>query len=85
MSRPLREKSVNDRLVGMAAPEKYTEIEQKLGQSLRGLISQRRDEGVAWRRIALEVSARTGVDITGETLRVWHQGISPVESPASAA
>jgi hypothetical protein len=69
----------------MAAPEKYTEIEQKLGHPLSDLIEPRRREGVAWRRIALEVTARTGIDITGETLRVWHQGLAPRTTGGRAA
>ncbi len=62
----------------MAFPEKYSEIEQKLGQPLAELIAERRSAGVAWRRIAIEITARTGVDVTGETLRIWHHGITPI-------
>lgn len=68
----------------MAVPEKYTEIERKLGTPLADLIQSRRAEQVAWRRIALEVTARTGVDITGETIRVWYQGRPQVVSAGAA-
>ena len=58
----------------MSTPQ-YTEIEQKLGSPLAALVGQRRAEGLSWRKLALEITERTGVDVTGETLRVWHQGI----------
>jgi hypothetical protein len=70
----------------MAQPSKrYLEIEERLGQSLADLIASRRGEGIAWRRIALEVTARTGIDVTGESLRMWFQGREPVATRASAA
>lgn len=58
----------------MSTPQ-YTEIEQKLGSSLAALVGKRRAEGISWRKIAIEVGDRTGIDVAGETLRVWHQGI----------
>lgn len=58
----------------MSTPQ-YTEIEQKLGSSLAELVGERRADRVSWRKIAIEITEKTGVDITGETLRVWHQGI----------
>jgi hypothetical protein len=70
------------RLVGMALPpdSKYRQIEQALGEPLLPLLDERRNRGVAWRRIAVEITVRTGIDIAGETLRVWHQGIAPVNA-----
>lgn len=68
----------------MAAAEKYSEIEEKLGHPLADLIEPRRSAGVSWRRIALEVFTRTGIDVAGETLRVWHQGLAP-RTPGRAA
>lgn len=55
----------------MAFPEKLPEIERKLGSPLADLVAERRSASVSWRRIAQEVLARTGVDVTGETIRVW--------------
>lgn len=69
----------------MAAPEKYTEIELKLGEPLSDLLGRRRADGLSWRRIAMEITARTQIDIAGETLRVWHQGITPIAAKAGAA
>jgi hypothetical protein len=61
----------------MSSPQ-YTEIEQKLGSSLADLVGQRRAEGLSWRKIAVEITDRTGVDVAGETLRIWHVGIAPM-------
>lgn len=66
----------------MAPPTKYVEIEQKLGEPLAKMIAARRAGSVSWRRIAIEITARTGIDIAGETLRVWTDGISAVGSAA---
>ena len=46
-------------------------IEERLGEDLAKFISTRRT-GTAWRLIAVELSQKTGVDITGEALRNWH-------------
>lgn len=62
----------------MALPTKYTEIEQKLGEPLARMIAARRASNVSWRRIAIEITARTGIDVAGETLRVWTEGITAV-------
>lgn len=59
----------------MANLPRHIEIERKLGSSLAALVEERRTSGISWRKIAIEVTARTGVDVAGETLRVWHQGI----------
>lgn len=69
----------------MALPIKYREIEQRLGERLADMIAARRAGNVSWRRIAMEVNARTGVDIAGETLRVWTEGVSPAGSRRGAA
>lgn len=79
----LRYEFGNAKLLGMSTPQ-YTEIEQKLGSSLAQLVGERRAAGISWRKIAVEITARTGVDVTGETLRVWHQGI-PARAAGSAA
>lgn len=66
----------------MALPPKYVEIEQKLGEPLAKMIATRRAGNVSWRRIAIEITARTGIDIAGETVRVWTDGISAVGGAA---
>lgn len=63
-------------------PKLYADLEAKLGEPLAALIEQRRGQATSWRRIAVELTARTGIDITGETLRVWHQGRAPVAATA---
>lgn len=60
----------------MSTPtEMYAEIEQALGTPLVELVNQRRAARVSWRLIAIEITERTGVDVAGETLRIWHLGI----------
>lgn len=51
--------------------ELYEKVEANLGEPLRDYVAKRRGDRASWRRIALEVTARTGIDITGEALRVW--------------
>lgn len=48
-------------------------IEDRLGESLAVLIETRRAEGRSWSRIASELNTLTGIYITGEALRKWHQ------------
>lgn len=50
-------------------------IEERLGEPLADYLTAQRAAGVAWRRIAIGVTERTGIDITGEWLRVWHVGL----------
>lgn len=73
----LHNESGNAKLIGMSTPQ-YIEIEQKLGSPLADLVGKRRAEGISWRKIAIEIGDRTGVDVAGETLRIWHVGITPV-------
>lgn len=40
-------------------------------EPLERFVRSRRGEGMAWRRIAVELYDRTGVDITHESLRSW--------------
>ncbi len=64
-------------------PDRYIEIEQKLGESLAGYVNSRRAVGMSWRRIANDILLSTGEDISYESLRMWFQGRSPVSgSPA---
>lgn len=62
---------------------RYLLIEDRLGEPLSRFISERRGRDISWRRIALEITQRTAVDITGEMLRVWHQGL-PATQPVAA-
>ena len=55
----------------------YTDIETKLGEPLAAYLSQRREQGTSWRRIAVELTVRTGIDVAGETLRLWHRDRTP--------
>lgn len=57
----------------------YEQVETRLGEPLRTYVDSRREAGRSWRRIALEVTARTGIDITGEALRVWFVVRRPVD------
>lgn len=50
-------------------------IEDRLGESLAEFIAARRP-ATAWRRIAIEIGQRTQVDVTGEALRIWYQGVT---------
>lgn len=68
----------------MTVTKQYAEIEERLGQPLADLVSTRRAERLSWRRIALEITTRTGVDIAGETVRVWHQGRDPIVAVTSS-
>lgn len=51
----------------------YEQVEAKLGEPLHRYVVTRRSTTppTSWRRISLEITARTGIDITGEALRVW--------------
>lgn len=51
----------------------YDTVEAKLGEPLDGYVTARRrtEPPTSWRRIGVEITARTGIDITGEALRVW--------------
>lgn len=59
-------------------PKLYADVEAELGEPLAQFVARHRASGVSWRRIANAIIDRTGIDITGETLRVWSQGRAPV-------
>lgn len=48
----------------------YQLIEAKLDEPLADFIAARRPDK-PWRLIAIELTHRTGVDVTYETVRVW--------------
>jgi len=50
-------------------------IEERLGESLADYITAQRTLGLAWRRVAIGITQRTGIDVTGEWLRIWHQRV----------
>lgn len=64
-------------------PDRYIEIEQKLGEPLATYVRTRRDRGISWRRIANEILLSTGEDISYESLRMWIQGRAPVSGDAA--
>ena len=47
-------------------------IEEKLGVTLSLWLAVRRDRGDSWQRIAHDVKTATGVDVSRESLRLWH-------------
>lgn len=49
-----------------------TLIELRLGTDLTGFISRERAAGKGWRPIATEISERTGIQVSHETVRKWH-------------
>jgi hypothetical protein len=61
-------------------------MEAKLGEPLAEFIAARRP-GTAWRLIAIELTRRTGIDVTYETVRGWslaagQRGEQPVSGAA---
>ena len=62
--------------------ERAIEVEELLGISLAEFVGNRRAARKSWRLIALDITSRTGIDITGETVRVWCQGREPLINPA---
>jgi hypothetical protein len=61
-----------------STPKLYAEIEGKLGEPLGAFVAGRRRAEASWRGIAAEIFERTGIRVSYEALRVWHQGIAPV-------
>jgi hypothetical protein len=56
-------------------------IEAKLGEPLAEFIAARRPD-TAWRLIAIELTNRTGVDVTYETVRAW--GLAATDASVGA-
>lgn len=81
MSLLLTGKSAIGKVLDMAQPpEKYRDIEEKLGEPLADFVAARRAESVSWRRIANAILLKTGTDISDESLRMWFQGRQPVST-----
>ena len=55
--------------------DRYAEIEAKLGRPLSQFVADRRADGASWRGLAAEILQKTGIKVSYEALRVWHQGI----------
>lgn len=64
-------------------PDRYIEIERKLGEPFAAYVNTRRSNGMSWRRIANDILLSTGEDISYEALRMWFQGRSPVSGTAA--
>lgn len=62
----------------------YTAIEDALGQPLAEYVAEQRENGLSYRRIALAITARTSIDVTGEALRIWTKGRRPVSQAGAA-
>lgn len=56
-------------------------VETLLGQPLVALVVARRSEGASWRGIAREITDKTGVNVTHETLRSWCPDPEPGGTP----
>jgi hypothetical protein len=58
----------------MAKPQTSTRrlLDLILGGQLTSFVVERRDHGDSWRVIGRDLYQRTGVDVTGETLRQWY-------------
>jgi hypothetical protein len=50
---------------------RYLLIEDRLGESLARFIAERRGRSVAYYKIAMEITQRTGVSVSFETIRTW--------------
>ena len=49
----------------------YRSIDRLLDGQLEQFLRTHRAQGLAWDAISLELVNRTGVEVTGQTLRVW--------------
>lgn len=50
---------------------RYLLIEDRLGEPLARFIAERRARSVAYYKIAMEITQRTGVSVSFETIRTW--------------
>jgi intein-encoded DNA endonuclease-like protein len=48
-------------------------IEERLGIDLASYVRNRREAGASWRRLAADINAEGGVDLTSETVRRWYR------------
>lgn len=55
----------------MARTPTHELADLKLGRPLAEYVAEGRAEGKAWRVIARDLYAETGIDVTYETLRSW--------------
>lgn len=62
----------------------YLLVEERLGSDLRKHVAKLRRAGESWNSIAHDLSDRTEVVITDETLRIWFRAM-PKGATAGAA
>lgn len=55
----------------MTPTQELIEIRMPAGQTLAGLVLQRRKAGIGWRRIADEIGNSTGVIVSHATVKRW--------------
>lgn len=63
----------------------YRLVERDLGEPLADLITARRTYDYPWAAIAREVSARSAIEISDDTLRRWFPEGDEATAEASAA
>lgn len=68
----------------MSRPPKFQLVDLKLGGRLEPLLAERRHAEVSYDAIAREVWDRTGVPVTGPTIRNWALLIA-AEEPSGVA
>lgn len=49
----------------------YQLIEDRLGSDLEAWVTEQRNQAASWNTIAIGLHTRTGVTVTGESLRNW--------------
>jgi hypothetical protein len=65
----------------MQRSPQYEFLQVRLGRDLSAYVQEARAAGRAWRTIAADLSAITGVTVSYETVRVWFaEPATPVEA-----
>lgn len=59
-------------------------IEERLGRNLAAHIADRRRARTSWRVLAVELAELTGVEVSGEALRQWHNALPPADITAGS-
>ena len=76
----MRHKFVSDKLLAMAQQSRlYRMIEARIDGTLAEFIAARRPQ-MGWRSIAKDIDQRTGIWVSGETLRLWFADRVTVET-----
>lgn len=63
---------------------KYLLVEERLGRDLAELLTERRDSGVTFERIARELWSTTDVDITSQTVANWCADLAATDTAGAA-